>query len=127
MNTYNFSPGQKVLMRRNIEDADVWRIAFWGTSDTHFNSGKIDASFDFVPFEGNEHLFLTSNEAGKQRWRAVCHESYYHVDDNGDVTEEKDMRDIFDDEMYSVGNYFRTRNEAESVAEQIKSIFRSHE
>lgn len=70
MNSYNFNPGQKVLVRRNLEKPDVWGLAILGTPD-NFNSESVDVDYDIIPFEGNEHLLWTIKDAGKQRWRAT--------------------------------------------------------
>lgn len=77
------------------------------------------------------------------RWRADYEEEFYYVGCCGRVAKEKRtelfhypefdskmrLRRIVDDDsdtqLYNVGNYFKTREAAEKVAEQIREIFKN--
>ena len=59
------------------------------------------------------------------RWRATRNERYYYVDGVDYVAIENDFRQAHDNERYYEGNYFKTREAAEKVAEQIGEIFKN--
>ena len=59
------------------------------------------------------------------RWRAEESESYYYVDLSFNVRKTDDLRSYGDNNLYEAGNYFRTREAAEKVAEQIRDIFKN--
>ena len=59
------------------------------------------------------------------RWRAEKGCDYYHLDSNANVELEKDYYTKYDNDKYDVGNYFKTREAAERVAEQIREIFKN--
>ena len=63
------------------------------------------------------------------RWRAAPGESFYTIDPFGDVnliTPPYNPNIIYDDyQIWQIGNYFKTREAAEKVAEQIREIFKN--
>lgn len=59
------------------------------------------------------------------KWRAEESESYYYVDLSFNVRKTDDLRSYGDNNLYEAGNYFRTREAAEKVAEQIRDIFKN--
>lgn len=59
------------------------------------------------------------------RWRAKEEETYYYIGVDGGVEEDWESASEGDDACYSVGNYFKTREAAERVAEQIREIFKN--
>lgn len=59
------------------------------------------------------------------RWRAEESESYYYVDLSFNIRKTDDLRSYGDNNLYEAGNYFRTREAAEKVAEQIRDIFKN--
>lgn len=59
------------------------------------------------------------------RWRADDSGTYYYVTTIFSIEETKDLRLSSDDMFYESGNYFRTREAAEKVAEQIRDIFKN--
>lgn len=62
------------------------------------------------------------------RWRANDCDHYYYllfVDTDFIATETADIRTDKDDERYNSGNYFKTSEAAEKVAEQIRDIFKN--
>ena len=59
------------------------------------------------------------------RWRAEKNEKYYYVCADAEVEHDLENGCIGDDTCYSIGNYFKTREAAERVAEQIREIFKN--
>lgn len=58
------------------------------------------------------------------RWRGHEDEGYYYVSKYGWPEPDSDDGGCFHDLLYKCGNYFRTREAAERVAEQIREIFK---
>ena len=59
------------------------------------------------------------------RWRSLYDENYYFIGSELKVGFQAEIGHVMDDNRYAVGNYFRTREAAEKVAEQIKDIFKN--
>lgn len=64
------------------------------------------------------------NELEKQtsevRWRAKGNEVYYYFHSDGEIVNACDYCDKRVTDRYNLGNYFRTKEEAEKVAEKMK-------
>ena len=64
----------------------------------------------------------------KIRWRASIDEKYHHIGKLLDCNSEKEEFLDFDEEMWEVGNYFRTEEQAKEAARRIKeTLFKYHE
>ena len=59
------------------------------------------------------------------RWRANRLGTYYYVQCDTNVTDSLESNTGFDDLCYKAYNYFKTREAAEKVAEQIRDIFKN--
>lgn len=55
----------------------------------------------------------------KKRWRAKGKESYYFISNTGYVYDSIEKYMIDDDELYKMGNYFKTKEEAEECVKKI--------
>lgn len=87
--------------------------------------------------EEKQRLFDALAKAGKRwnaeekrvedlpRWRAPYGGYYYYICSDFTIDHQSDVSHHFDDERYSVGNYFRTREAAERVTAQIREIFKN--
>jgi hypothetical protein len=60
----------------------------------------------------------------RKRWRAKSNCFYYYVDSTSKVGSCRDFYVSVDDERYEIGNYFKTKKEAENVAKKIEQIFK---
>ena len=58
-------------------------------------------------------------------WRADANETYFYISYNCAIMEEKECHCYLDEERYNVGNYFKTKEAAEKVAEKIQDIFQN--
>lgn len=58
------------------------------------------------------------------RWRAEYDEKYYFVSERGEACCSSDIREALDNGRFNLGNYFKTREEAEAVAKKIREIFK---
>lgn len=81
--------------------------------------------FDALAKEG--YRWNASNKEFEElpRWRADEDDTYYWISECFELKEETDARTDYDLELYSIGNYFRTRKAAEVVASQIREIFKN--
>lgn len=59
------------------------------------------------------------------RWRANRFGTYYYVQCDTNVTDSLESNTGFDDLCYKAYNYFKTREAADNVAEQIREIFKN--
>ena len=60
------------------------------------------------------------------RWRAENYrETYYYLTTTLSIEKTQDVCMFVDNKLYKLGNYFRTREAAEKVAEQIRDIFKN--
>lgn len=59
------------------------------------------------------------------RWRADYNKTYLYISSRCSIIDEKECGAFIDEGRYNVGNYFRTREAAEKVAEQIRDIFKN--
>lgn len=60
------------------------------------------------------------------RWRANKGEKYWYVDNTGNVYSLRERNDRTDEAYYQYGNYFKTEEEAQEKANEIKYIFKHH-
>ena len=58
------------------------------------------------------------------RWRAEFQEKYYYVDEFAEANFSIDLQHDTDNRRHEAGNYFETRDEAEEVAAQFRSILK---
>lgn len=57
------------------------------------------------------------------RWRAEEGKEYYYASDDGYARLSRELGDEFDEGRYKIGNYFKTKEEAEPYAEEIRKVF----
>ena len=77
-----------------------------------------------IPYEGNEHLLGTTDSPQPKLWRAEKNERYYFINPMLQVDMCLDVYCDDDDERYSVGNYFRTKEEAQEMADKFKAMLK---
>lgn len=65
-------------------------------------------------------------EIVKKRWRAYCESGYYYINSVNKIETENEYGDDVDDDRYEIGNYFRTKEQSEKVAKEIKEVFEKH-
>ena len=90
-----------------------------------------------VKVEENQLLFDALAKEGKRwnaekkciedlpRWRSKANETYYFIGIDVEVMDNIEYGYSVDDACYSAGNYFKTREAAERVANQIREIFKN--
>lgn len=63
-------------------------------------------------------------QESKKQWRAKVGEKYYHVDAQGDIEWDFEENHSIDNYLYTTGNYFQTKEEAEAYKERQLAIGR---
>lgn len=58
------------------------------------------------------------------KWRAGMNKPYYYIIGFDNIVDTTDARLACDDNRYATNNYFKTREAAEKVAEQIRELFK---
>ena len=81
--------------------------------------------FDALAKEGKRWNAEKKQIEDLPRWRAKEGEQYYYVNVHGLVIMSNDFHYQYETDFHDVGNYFRTREAAEKVAEQIRDIFKN--
>lgn len=58
-------------------------------------------------------------------WRADINETYFYISSGCSIMTEKECHCYIDGEYHNLGNYFKTKEAAEKVAEKIREIFKN--
>lgn len=80
-----------------------------------------------IPYEGNEKLLGTTDEPKTKRWRAKCGKPYWLVVlwfGEPIVKLYHEHNNTTDDANFAIGNYFRSEEEAQSMAEKFKQLLK---
>ena len=122
-----------------IEGIKTYTALYEGRLDTDFKLVGWGDISDFYPATKAEkrRLFDALAKYGKRwnaekkriedlpRWRAKYDFPYYYVSTMCTIEETRELFVDVDSIFYKKGNYFRTREAAEKVAEQIRDIFKN--
>lgn len=130
MERKSFNTFDRVLVRNML--VSKWRIAFFDSYDNTNRDFPFYTTCGYcrycIPFEGNEDLVGTTNtpksinqELPKHIKRVPNGQEYYYVHMDGDIGATKEEYSIIDDNMFRLGNYFKTREEAELAVERIRN------
>lgn len=124
---------EDVLKRGNFEDMKVKSLSFplWYTpKDMLFIRGYKE-ELDNRPFivENKyvevieERVRLINEKYGiPKRWRAELGEKFYYINECMEVDEVIEYFYKFSNDLYDSGNYFKTKEEAEDKAEEMKKL-----
>ena len=63
--------------------------------------------------------FEEVEETGNKRWRGGKGDTYWILDYDGEITEDEESWFDIDDYAYNIGNYFKTKKEAEAYKEYL--------
>ena len=94
----------------------------------YLNKQQYDASFDTIRLSNEEEKQLLFDKLKEKclmfdgenivRWRAAPYKKYFYLPGDGDIAETEDDMSNWDDGAYHIGNYFPTRELAESFQKQ---------
>lgn len=119
-----FKPFQRVLIREN--ETEEWSCDLYSHYDSVLKLHCVMGAFcsQCIPYEGNEHLVGTTNEPKSERWRAEMNAKYYFVNGSGNVIAYLEADTVTDNMRYNIGNYFRTKEEAQVMADKFKALLK---
>lgn len=121
MNNKEFKPFDRIIVLHGL-----WMAAFFSHyKDDDYVSTTVGVYHkdNVLPYEGNESLLGTDKNPKSKRWRAEMGEVYWYVGTDAVVVNDKDYHQVPSDLRYLAGNYFRTQEAAEVVADKIKKLF----
>lgn len=80
-------------------------------------------NMDNLSDEEREQLLKLIKKAKKKAWKPQKTEEYFYISTDDDLAWAKSFEDVpFDRNQYAFGNCFKTREEAEFIAEKLKVI-----
>ena len=80
---------------------------------------KLERDLEALGTQINELEEKEITKSGK-RWRGVKDRFYWYIEGDCEVYGEYEKDDDYDNARYEIGNYFRSKEEAEKVVEKIK-------
>lgn len=127
------SPICGIVLRSYVDDFGVLVYDVLDTNGDKLISAHVDSAYEDEIMRINEYIskekieldFDKQRIIGK-RWRAGSGDNFYYVSYIGTVSSDYDYGTSSDDDRYNIGNYFRTYEEAEEVAKEIRAIFEKH-
>lgn len=127
-----FNPFDRVLVRDN--DNERWQAAFYDQYLNGASPHRVIGEGYFsqcIPYEGNEHLHGTTNSPELKPWKPKADETYFSVlNCYGHpffVSELEWDGEPVDEATYLLGNCFRTREEAQEVADKFNALLKGEE
>ena len=76
--------------------------------------------------ENNLVVDYDKKEIVHKRWRAEKQETFYYISEYGAVLSAVETLKTCDDYIYKYGNYFRTKEQAEKAAKEIREVFKRY-
>lgn len=129
-----FKAFDRVLVRD--KDDERWQAAFYDqylADEEKFPHHVISGACftQCIPYEGNEHLLGTTDKYVPKPWKPKLEETFFiivHVYGESFCVRELRWDGVDEDEeMYRLGNCFRTREEAEAMADKLNALLKGKE
>lgn len=90
------------------------------------NENTINVNMENLSTEERTQLLALIEKANKPQesglWKPEKHEEYYFIYADGDIAEVKNEDCTADRKIFALGNYFRTKEEAEFMVERLKVL-----
>ena len=101
--------------------------AGWGFTRNYTPSDEKDRKrlFDVLAEKGLRWNAEDKKLVKLPRWRAEEYGMYFFIFGNLTIVKSIELKDDYDESLYQVGNYFKTKEAAQEVAEQIREIFKN--
>lgn len=110
---------------------NVYRALIMGDNEGRFGDGSLRAATaeerqELISALADKGLQWNAKEKRieKERWRAPIGEQYFYLLDNFVVDSHFEANDKIDCGLYDLGNYFRTKEQAEKAVGVIKEALR---
>ena len=134
MEGQEFKAYDRVLVRDG--DQERWQAAFFDQylPDNGASPHRVIGEGYFsqcIPYEGNEHLLGTTDSYVPKPWKPKLEETFFiivHVYGESFCVRELRWDGVDEDEeMYRLCNCFRTREEAEAIADKFNALLKGKE
>lgn len=128
--------GAIVIFKEKEKDGSRYFYSHYNT-DRSSNKGWNSAAFRHATEKEKQLLFKKMKEQGlkwnaeekrveKLRWRADVGVKYYYVSNLLACLPDIEESHIFDKDRWKVGNYFRTKEQAEEAARRVKETLKTY-
>lgn len=98
----------------------------WGMSNMRpATEEEKERLFDALAKEGKRWNAKEKRIEDLPRWRALYKENYYFIGSELTVDCQSEIGHVIDDNRYNAGNYFKTGEAAEKVANKLREIFKN--
>jgi hypothetical protein len=121
-----------IVLRSYIDDFGFLVYDVLDTNGDKLISAHVESAYEDEIMRINEYISKEKIELDfdkqvvvKKRWRAYYNEEYYFIE-YVEVKTFVEKYDELDDKLYEMGNYFRTREQAEKVAKEVREVFEKH-
>lgn len=121
----DFSHGSYVYWNWERDDIMLWSAWNMTTGTRYATNEEIEALNARLAKKGLE-WDSKNKRLRKKRWRAKKDEKYWVINEWCCVVPYFEEEHSLDTRRYKVGNYFRTKEEAEKVAEEVRKIFEKY-
>ena len=101
---------------------DIFRLAESGDLVSEGSGILTYAKLTLEKFNILDNGWFEEIPEDHRRWRAEKHGSYYFISDNGVVYDSLELYHPTDDYRYSIGNYFKTEEEAKKTVDWLKAV-----
>ena len=101
---------------------DTFRLTDYGTLERESDGDVAFMAPTLEKFNLLDSEWFEEIPEGYKRWRAKSGETYYYIDSEGEVYDDKEQYVHLDDGGFLIGNYFKTREEAEKTVEWLKAF-----
>jgi hypothetical protein len=122
-----------IVLRSYIDDFGFLVYDVLDTNGDKLISAHVESAYEDEIMRINEYISKEKIELDfdkqvvvKKRWIAEKLEDYFIINGLSDIERVTQTDDEFDFDYYSSGNYFRTKEQAEKVAKEIREIFEKH-
>lgn len=124
-----------ITVKKIKEDFESNDLLEWITNGENYVCNDkifINRVYPNTPFiSGNEATFMFKDIVDKinekygtlKRWRSEDFKKYYYINSVSDICTSIEEKQILDNERYELGNYFKTREEAEKVKKELDNFW----
>lgn len=117
--------GYKIGTKNVIITPDGVSFEDYSKSSAHDSIEKITPEEFQSEFDKLGYVYdFETHTAHKKRWRAERAGEYYIINSLTDILKVKEFYCEDDDLLYSIGNYFKTQDEAEVKVNEIKKLLK---
>lgn len=129
---------EKILKRYKFSDKS---LDVYSVSNPSFQSGKLYIRGEYRSHDDSVFLVrkvdaevikqkvkaINEKYGNRKRWRAEKYKEYYFIMTNGKVSIDGDVYTGTDSDRYTIGNYFKTYEQAEEACRRVKEVLKEYQ